>query len=346
MSDTTTIDWKKLHEEALVIDSHADSIVAYVMRGNLSFFGGKRDVPWTGTIEFLRGAGDPRPGASEIQLNAETMSAGGIDLELFAVDVTIPRKNSLAYALDGIGYFLDDLSKSDSEVVIVKSAEDIKTAKKRGVPAALLAIENADCTEKSLNVLQMLYRLGVRSIGMTHNVSSVAADGCREARDGVGLTRFGVELIRMMNELGMLVDLAHISPSGFYHALEVSSKPVAFSHGNCRALCEQPRNLDDDQLKALAQNGGFIGMSFVPSFIDAEKPTIERLVDHIDHAVEVAGIDTVGIGSDFDGGGTALTDAGQVPLITESLVRRGYTAEDIRKVLGENTYRVLKAAIG
>lgn len=274
------------------------------------------------------------------------MAAGGIDLEFFAVDVTIPKKNSLAYALDGFGYFLDDLSQADTEVVIVKSAADIRVAKERGVPAALLAIENADCTDGSLNVLRMLYRLGIRSIGMTHNVSSVAADGCMEAREGVGLTRFGVKLIQTMNDLGMLVDLAHISPGGFYHALEVSSKPVAFSHGNCRALCEQPRNLDDDQLKALSENGGFIGMSYVPFFIDADKPTIERLVDHIDHAVEVAGIDTVGLGSDFDGGGTALRDAAQVPLITESLAKRGYGAEDIRKILGGNTFRVLEAAIG
>jgi membrane dipeptidase len=346
MSDANNTNWGKLHEEALVIDSHADSIVAYIMRGNLSFFGGKRNPPWRGTIEFLRGAGDPRPGASDIQLNAATMAAGGVDVGFFAVDVTIPRKNSLAYALDGFGYFLDDLSNADSDVVVVKSSKDIVEAKEQGIPAALLAIENADCTDGSLNVLQMLYKLGVRSIGMTHNVSSVAADGCMEARDGVGLTRFGVELIRMMNELGMLVDLAHISPGGFYHALEVSSKPVAFSHGNCRAVCDQPRNLDDDQLKALSENGGFIGMSYVPSFIDADNPTIERLVDHIDHAVEVAGIDTVSLGGDFDGGGTALTDATQVPLITESLVKRGYSTEDIRKILGGNTLRVLKATIG
>ncbi|MBN1686905.1 MAG: dipeptidase [Spirochaetales bacterium] len=346
MTETGSSQWRELHSDALVIDTHADSIVAYVMRGNLSFFGGQRTPPWKGTIEFLRGTGGRRPGAANIQLNAGTMKEGGIDAGFFAVDVTIPRKNSLAYALDGFGYLLDDFAEANREAAIIKSSTDIVKAKEHGVPAVLMAIENADCTEGSLNVLGMLYRLGVRSIGLTHNVSSVAADGCMEARDGVGLTRFGEKLIQAMNELGMLVDLAHVSPGGFYHALEVSSKPVAFSHGNCRSLCDHPRNLDDRQLKALSENGGFIGMSYVPFFIDAKDPTIARLVDHIDHAVEVAGIDVVGLGSDFDGGGTLLEDATQVPLITEGLAKRGYKPADIRKILGENVFRVLKATIG
>jgi len=346
LAKTSSTDWRTLHKDALVIDSHADSIVAYIMRGNLSFAGGARSLAWPGTIEQLRGRGGPRPGAATIQLNAATMSAGGIDVEFFVVDVTLARKNQLAYAVDGIGYFLDDLMHAAPDAIVVRSSKDILQAKKLGVPAAILAVENADCTEGSLNVLRMLYELGVRSIGLTHNVSSVAADGCMEARAGVGLTHFGVKLIQAMNELGMLVDLAHVSPGGFSHALEVSSKPVAFTHGNCRALCDHPRNLDDQQLKALARNGGYIGISYVPFFVAAENPTMDGILDHIDHAVQVAGIDVVGLGSDFDGGGTVLEDATQVPLITEGLVKRGYAGSDIRKILGENAFRVLKAAIG
>ena len=347
MSDTNYPEWKKIHNDALVIDSHNDSIVAYIRRGNLSFFGGERKVPWKGTIEQLRGTEGPRPGAANIQLNSKTMADGGIDVGFFAIDVTIPKKNCLAYALDGFGYFKDDIETPGSEaVVIAKRCQDIELAKEKGVPAALLTIENADCTEGSLNVLRVLYEIGVRSIGFTHNVSSVAADGCMEARDGVGLTRFGVKLVQAMNKLGMLVDLAHISPGGFYHALDVTTKPVAFSHGNCRALCNHPRNLDDSQLKALAQNGGVIGMSYVPFFIDETSPTLEKLVDHIDHVAQVAGIDTVGLGGDFDGGGTLLKDAAEVPSITEGLIKRGYGEADVKKILGENTLRVLRAAIG
>jgi membrane dipeptidase len=213
------------------------------------------------------------------------------------------------------------------------------------VPAILLAVEHADGTEGSLGVLRALFELGVRSIGLTHHVSSGAADGCMEAREGVGLTQYGVELVREMNRLGMLVDLAHISPGGFFHALEVSARPVAFTHGNCRALCDHPRNLTDEQLRALASAGGIIGMSYVPFFVDSEEPSIERLLDHIDHAVEAAGIDAVGLGSDFDGGGTVLHDATEVPQITQGLAERGYGEADVRRILGENMLRVLEAAI-
>ena len=340
------MDWKELHKDALVIDSHNDSIVAHVSRGNLSFSGGKRSPEWPGTIELLHGRSGPVPGAENIQLNFATIAQGGIDVGFFSIDVTRARNSRLAYALDGYGGFFEDLEQSGAEVRFVQNTRDIADAKERGIPGVLLAIEHADCTEGSLNVVRMLYRLGVRSIGLTHHVSSAAADGCMEARDGVGLTSYGVKLVQTMNRLGMLVDLAHISPSGFFHALEVSSKPVAFTHGNCRALCDHPRNLTDEQLKALAENGGFIGMSYVASFIDEKKPSIERLLDHIDHAVQVGGIDIVALGSDFDGGGAVLKDATQVPLITEGLAKRGYKETDIRKILGENTLRVLKTTIG
>lgn len=337
-----------MHRNALVIDSHNDTIVAHIRRGNLSLQRGQEGANGrhSGTIAFLRGHEDPRPGASFIQINFPKMREGGIDAAFFAIDVTVAFKNHLAYALDGFGYLLNDLDQSDTDVVIVRNAEDILQAKAMGKIAMVLAVEHADCTERSLNVLRMLHEIGVRSIGLTHNVSSWAADGCQEAREGVGLTSFGKALVQEMNRLGMLVDLAHVSPSAFFNALEVTTKPVIFSHGNAKALCDHPRNLSDDQLKALAENGGVIGMSYVPSFIDKESPTLERLLDHIDHIVSVAGVDTVGLGFDFDGGGTLLADATEVPRITEGLVKRGYSEGDIRKILGGNTFRVFKEAIG
>jgi membrane dipeptidase len=162
----------------------------------------------------------------------------------------------------------------------------------------------------------------------------------------VGLTRFGVELVREMNRLGILVDLAHASPGAFYHALEVSTKPVLFSHGNAKALCDHPRNLDDRQLKALAEKGGVIGVSYVPFFIDAENPTVGRLLDHIEHICDVGGAETVGLGSDFDGGGTLLRDATETSGLTEGFLKRGFSEAQVRMILGENTLRVLEAAIG
>jgi len=342
------MDYRQLHENALVIDSHNDTTVAHIRRGNLSLEKGQEDTDkrHSGTIDFLRGHEDPRPGANYIQINFPKMRQAGIDAAFFAIDVTLAFQNRLAYALDGFGYLLNDLEQSKADAVIVRKAEDILQAKAEGKIGMILAIEHADCTERSLNILRMLYELGVRSIGLTHNVSSWAADGCMEAREGVGLTRFGKDLVCEMNRLGMLVDLAHVSPSAFYSALEVTTKPIIFSHGNARALCDHPRNLDDDQLKALAENRGVIGMSYVPSFIDKKNPTLERLLDHIDHIVSTAAVDTVGLGSDFDGGGTLLADATEVPRITEGLVKRGYSEDEIRKILGGNTFRVIKEAIG
>jgi membrane dipeptidase len=342
------MDSSTLHRNALVIDSHNDTIVAHIRRGNLSLERGPEgsDTRSSGLIAFLRQHEDPREGAEEIQINFPKMRAAGIDAGFFAVDVTVALKNQLAYALDGFGYLLNDLERHGATAVIVRQTKDILTAKATGKSAVILAIEHADCTERSLHVLRMLYELGVRSIGLTHNVSSCAADGCLEPREGAGLTKFGKELIREMNRLGMLVDLAHISPAGFYSVLETTTKPVIFSHGNAKTLCDHPRNLDDGQLKALAANRGVIGLSYVPMFVDAAHPTIDRLLDHVDHVASVAGIDVVGLGSDFDGGGTLLKDAGEVPQITEGLITRGYNEADIRKVLGENTLRVLKETIG
>jgi membrane dipeptidase len=342
------MDHRELHENALVIDSHNDTIVAHIRRGNLSLERGREDSSKrrSGTIGFLRGHEEPREGADYIQIDFPKMRKAGIDAAFFAVDVTTAFKDHLAYALDGFGYLLNDIEDSRSETVIARSSDDILEAKIRGQVAVILAVEHADCTERSLNILRMLYELGVRSIGLTHNVSSWAADGCMEARDSVGLTRFGEDLVLEMNRLGMLVDLAHVSPSAFSSALEITRKPVIFSHGNARSLCSHPRNLNDDQLRALAKNHGVIGMSYVPSFIDARNPSLERLLDHIDHVVSVAGIDVVGLGSDFDGGGTLLADATEVPRITEGLVQRGYSEGEVRKILGENTLRVLKETIG
>jgi len=342
------VDYRELHKDALVIDSHNDTIVAHIRRGNASFFSdeGEATQGHSGTISFLRGPQSTRPGAAYLQIDFPKMQQAGIDAAFFAIDVTLARSNHLTYALDGFGYLLNDIDRHQGQAAIVRKADDILDAKAAKKPAAILAVEHADCVERSLNVLRMLYEVGVRSIGLTHNVSSWAADGCLEARDGVGLTHFGKEMVQEMNRLGILLDLAHVSPSGFYDAIDISTKPVIFSHGNARALCDHPRNLTDAQLKTLGQNGGVIGMSYVPFFVAQEDPTLEDLLNHIDHVVEVAGIETVALGSDFDGGGTLLTDASEEPLITKGLIERGYSEADIRKILGENTLRVLRAAIG
>jgi membrane dipeptidase len=128
--------------------------------------------------------------------------------------------------------------------------------------------------------------------------------------------------------------------------MDVSQKPVIASHSNCKSVCDHPRNLSNEQIRALAKNGGSMGVTFVPRFVDTTEPTFMRLLDHVDHVVQLAGVDHVGIGSDFDGGGTLLDDATAFPRITEGLLARGYLEGDVDKILGENHLRVLREAIG
>lgn len=341
-------DFMTLHREALVIDSHNDTIVSHIRRGNLGLDGlpaADRERR-SGTVAYLRGLLDAADRKQEAQIDFPKMCAGGIDGAFFAVDVTRAWKNHLTYALDALGYFDEEVERLQGEALIARSAEDIVRAKREGKLSAILVVENSDGLEGSLNVLRMLHRVGVRSIGLTHNPRSWAADGNAEERNGSGLTTFGVRLVEEMNRLGVLVDVSHISERGFWDVMEVTQRPVVASHSDCKAVCDHPRNLTDRQIEALAKNRGVMGVTFVPGFVDAQAPTLERLLDHIDHAVKLVGPEHVGIGSDFDGGGTALKDATEFPRITEGLLRRGYGEGDVRKILGENHLRALREAIG
>ena len=351
-----------LHRDSFVVDCHNDTIVAHLRRGYLNLFDDigadgepqdARNVAYrlmsgaepVGTIGLMRGPEYRRSGEATVQIDVPKMAKGGIDLGCFAIDVTLALKNHLAYAADGFGWFLDQMEQNPDGLMLVRTAADLGRAEEAEKPAALLAIEHADGVEGSLHVLRSLYEIGVRAIGLTHNRSSLAADGCAESREGVGLTPFGVLLVREMNRLGMVVDLAHVSPSGFYDALRVSERPVIFSHGNAKALCDHSRNLDDRQLEALAKSDGVIGVSFVPDFIDPVEPTLDRLLDHIDHIRSVSGVRSIGIGSDFDGGGTLFRDATHYPQITSGLVDRGYSDDDVRSILGGNVKRLLDSVL-
>ncbi len=340
------MDARSLLQQAAVVDLHNDTIVAHIRRHNASLCapGATLGDGYNGVISGPYGV--QHPPEEPLQIDLPKMRAAGIDVGLFAVDVTQAHNAHLAYALDGLGFLLHDLALHAPEAVLVRGAQDLEVACQERRPGLLLAVEHADVTQGSLNVLHALYALGVRSIGLTHNRSSCAADGCWEAREGVGLTAFGVRLVQEMNRLGMVVDLAHVSPGAFFHALEVSAAPVLFSHGDARALCDHPRNLTDDQLRALAQRGGVIGISYVPTFVDPKAPTLERLLDHMDHIVAVAGIETLALGSDFDGGGTLIAEAGGIETIVAGLLARGYAEADVRAILGQNALRVLRTVLG
>ena len=334
---------RRLHQDSLVIDSHNDSIVGLIRRG-MSLDGTQRTDfhQRDGAVAYLRQYQSPDDG---VQLDLPKAREGGLDAAFFAVDCTRPWGNHLLYCMDALGYFLQEVEEHSEGIAVARCAADVERARAEGRLAAILAVENSDALEKSPHVLPLLYQLGVRAMTLTHSTRSWAGDGC-EVEGGGGLTGFGRQLLAQMNELGVVVDVSHLNEPGFWDVAQAAQAPFMATHSCCRALCDHPRNLRDEQLRALAEKGGVVAITFVPDFIDAHNPTFDGLLDHIEHAVAVAGIDHVGLGSDFDGGGLLLEDATCLPDIAVGLAKRGYAEADVRKILGANQLRFLQQVIG
>lgn len=321
----------ELHRETLVFDGHCDTLLAVVGRGE----------------EPGRLLGE-RSGRGHLDL--PRMREGGVGAQVFACYVRREYRHAGAAAevLRLLDAFYREWEANAEHMALCTTAAEVESAHAQGKVAALLAIEGGEALEESLGTLRMFHRLGVRLLTLTWNFRNALADGLWAARSGGGLTEFGVEVVREMNRLGMVVDVAHLAPAGVNDVLEVSEAPVVASHANARALCDHPRNLTDAQLEGIAATGGLVGVSFVPNFIaeEGQGASLERLADHIDHIVQVAGIDHVGLGSDWDGFSAekaqveGLRDVTDLPALTAELCRRGYTAEEVRKVLGENWLRV------
>lgn len=241
----------------------------------------------------------------------------------------------------------------EDRVGLALGAEDVVRLNRCGRLAVLLSIEGGHAIENDLRLLETYAALGVRSLTLTWMNTNDWADA---STDPVvtrgGLTPFGRRVVREMNRLGLVVDLAHVSRETFFDALEVTSAPVLVTHAGARALADHPRNVDDAQLRALARNGGAVGIAFYPGFLSAsagEDVGVEHVLDHIEHVVSVAGLDHVALGSDFDGITTTprgLEDVSRLPAVSDGLRRRAFSEADIRKVLGGNALRVLRAAIG
>jgi membrane dipeptidase len=278
------------------------------------------------------------------------------------------------------------IARYPERLALALTAADIEREFKRGRVASLLGMEGGHVIENSLGTLRSYYDLGARYMTLTHNVTLDWADAALDSTRHDGLTDFGREVVREMNRLGMLVDLSHVSPATMSDVLDVTQAPVIFSHSSARALTEHPRNVPDSILQRLPKNGGVVMVTFVPAFVSNEvaqyekreteenerisaevadtaevsrrmeqwsaanprpQATLAQVADHIEHVRKVAGVDHVGLGSDFDGitnVPVGLEDVSTFPQLFAELIRRGWSDDDLRKLAGRNVLRVLREA--
>lgn len=311
-----------IHFSSTVVDAHCDTLTALRKENR--------------RLGQESGAG---------HLDLPRLLFGGVNLQFFAAFIAPEyRDNPLARALEILDIFFEEAAAGSDLVEPVLTYPDIDRIISLGKVAAFLTVEGGEALAGRLEVLRIFYRLGVRGLTLTWNGRNELGDGVGESGTGGGLTAFGKAVVREMNRLGMVIDVSHLSPRGFWDVMSESVKPVIASHSNCKALCDHPRNLDDHQIKTLAAGGGVVGLCFYPDFIHKELPRLEYLLDHAVHLASLGGVDCIGIGSDFDGMEAAipeLADVTRLPLFTEGLLKRGFSAEEVRKILGGNLLRVL-----
>ena len=330
----------ELHRRAIVVDFHCDVVLATLPDS-----------------AFLIGGGVKRTLAersTEGHVDIPRLLEGGVDCQVFSHFVE-PIYNPIATRrmLQVMGYSLSEIEKNSDKLEVVTKAEEIYRNHGKKI-SVIIGFEGGEAIDQDLRLLRMFYRLGLRRLTLCWNNRNAIADGVRWQRSKGGLTEFGASVVEECNKLGILVDVSHLTDPGFWDVLEVSKDPVIASHSNCRALCPSMRNLTDEMIKALAEKGGVIGVNYAQFFLIGREElkkgkvaTVETVVDHIDHIVEVTGsVDHVGLGSDFDGVprvAEGLEDVSKLPNLTKSLVARGYSDQEIEKILGGNFLRVIKA---
>ncbi len=313
----------EIHRRAIVVDAHADTL-AEVAHG--AFALGRENQVGHWDIPRAR--------------------LGNVGVQFFTVTdfaQHVPRAMELVdFAYRQIAAFPEDLR-------LITRYEDISEACNEGKIGMLLSIEGGEALGGELGLLRNFHRLGVRAMGLTWNRRNELADGVLDARSKGGLSEFGAQVVAEMESLGMLVDVSHLSQAGFWDVDAIANRPYIASHSNARALCDHPRNLTDSQIGAIAARGGVIGINFCPEFLSEEgNATIEDVISHIDYIARLAGVEHVGLGSDFDGINhtpKGLENVARLPLITRELLGRGYGEDAILAILGGNFLRVLEACM-
>jgi membrane dipeptidase len=370
-----------IHRSVLTVDTHCDTPM------NLS----RSDFN-------LAERHDPK--STGIKVDLPGMKEGGLDAQFFAVFLSQQARteeghaaaNKKAFAL--ISSIYKSVEAAPNLAKIAFTPADAYSIEKTGKRAIYIGIENGYAIAHDLSMIEKFWQLGVRYITLCHTLNNDICDSSTDKKgpEHNGLSRFGCDVVKEMNRIGMMIDVSHISDSSLYDVLNISDAPVIASHSCSRALCNNPRNLTDEGLRALAINGGVIQMCILSDYVKTPDPnpardsaravvrlkynnfegltaeqersgwdewrevsrrfpqklaSVRDVVDHIDHIVKVAGIDHVGIGTDFDGGGAVAGcfDVSEMGNITLELVRRGYNEEQIRKIWGGNFMRVFNAVL-
>jgi membrane dipeptidase len=367
--------YKKLHQKALVIDTHNDAM-----------------------IRILEGYKLEYDNIGKTHSDLERFKKGGVDAQFFSIwcDEKYGKGTAFNYANLQIDTLYAEVARNADKMTLVRTPKELSAAAKKKKLAALIGVEGGHMIEDNLTYLDSLFKRGTRYMTLTwNNSTSWATSAADESKGNVangkkGLNDFGKQVVRRMNELGMMVDLSHVGEQTFWDAMSITQKPVLVSHSGVYSLCPVPRNLKDDQIKAVAKNGGVIQINFFSGFLDSTfnrkqaamiarhkaevdslkklnksnvevefwfaqnypreiedvRPPFAILFNHIDYLVKLVGVDYVGLGSDFDGVTSTpmlLDDVSTYPIITQELLKRGYSKKDIKKILGENLLRVFRA---
>ncbi|MBK6826771.1 MAG: dipeptidase [Chitinophagaceae bacterium] len=365
---------KKIHFGSILIDTH-------------------NDIPSTAIDE---GVSFDQSLKNKTHSDLQRMLAGGVDAQFFSIWCDGNKKNPNAWAWREIDTVIAWARRNPQQMVMATSVKEIRKAARRGQLASLLGVEGGHMIEDDMSKLIDFHKGGVRYMTLTWNNSTSWATSAfdeetkKDSLKHKGLTEFGKSVVKMMNQLGMLVDLSHVGEQTFWDVMKIVNKPVLVSHSCVHALCPHRRNLKDEQIKAIAQNGGVIHLNFYSGFVDpafearsdaftakhkiemdsllkinpepyfmqvylfnkypdevkALRPPMSMLLDHLDYIVKIAGVDHVGLGSDFDGVNSlpeGLNGVEDFPKITDELIKRGYSKKDIQKILGGNFLRIFAA---
>ena len=286
--------------------------------------------------------------------------AGGVDLVVSAIfidDFFLPEMG-LRRALDQISYLHEEIDETPGQFRICRTATEAYAARSAGEIALFLSLEGAEPLQNDIQLLRIFYELGVRGLGLVWSRRNNVGDGAfftptREGQKG-GLTSFGVELVERAEDLGMFIDVSHLNDEGFWDVMELATRPLIASHSNCRALTGTMRNLNDDQIRAIAKNGGVIGMNSISNFIREGKAdvTVAHFIDHVDHIVKISGVEHVGIGFDLCDSfqnflqiepaletRDVIKNHAELGEFTAALIERGYSDDQIIAILGGNFMR-------